>query len=660
METRRKFIPTASPTRPVQNPRSTSGNLEGEPEETTGPGSKGRTSPKLHRNRRKKWYRKLAHRYYLVHLLAKDRNFRWFLLAVMALGVVYVAFFGKIWTVTTPLVTQKLRLRTTDLIQTWRIKRTARRAAENGDLETSVRSYLMAVQINPFDLEGNREMIRAVSRSPVYKAPWVYSAANQLETVLKLSRTNEADLKLAAGLYSRYNLFDLAFSKFSDTKNQTSTEALLLLYRIYFLTEQYDKMDDLWAKNTSVLNQIPEAVLYRLSFMARFGNSEETETAVVKLRSISEEVGNPRRVQALRLLVQLDSVNGDLGRVRKGITTLEDNHAAEFEDHLYLIKALDSAGFTAEARKEMRNLPRRAESVIAAHLQLQIWSQLRDASAVVEFVHRELPEFRYDSRLVLNCASLLVMAEQWEEIRGLAIVVRQLPFLREILGDYDLYLSGLAEWGIGNRTAAEKFFRSSVDKPPSYIPALLQQATNYCAMNFPQMALRLFEGTSPDFGNSVSAWNELETIALKAKSTRLLELAVNNLYRLRPNDIRNANNYVAMLLLHRNRASDAIAITLPLMNEFPNLFGPRLNHAIALVQLGRASDAEKLLSGVDPELLPPNERSSWYFGLVLCYADEGKMEEAKWANSRVEREKLFPEQVIWLNEVLDGLSKPPK
>ena len=181
--------------------------------------------------------------------------------------MLYVGFFARIWTIAPAEVPQQLRLRTTDLIQVWSLKRAAARAAAAGRNADAVHAFQAAVSVNRYDLEANRGMIREVTHSARFQPTWVLMSAFQLETVLAISHTNAPDLQLAAAFYSRYELYDWAISKFRDESLVQTPEAALLVLKFYFSAGQWGGVTAFWERHSSLLKPMPEAQSAFLRFV---------------------------------------------------------------------------------------------------------------------------------------------------------------------------------------------------------------------------------------------------------------------------------------------------------------------------------------------------------------------------------------------------------
>ena len=677
MDQRRKFVPTSSPIRPLKAPRSRPSSESASQSAPTDisdgseiPASKDSALPDSAVNplgavgvvgdpsqhfRRGRWYSKLARRNYLVHLLVKEARLRWFLIVAVCLSVAYVGLFAKIWLVSPSEAPQELYLRATDLIQQWSLHRSGLRAAAQGKSEVAIRTLMMAANINRFSQDVARDLVAQVARSPRFNHDWVYFAAGQLELLLSSTKNKPNDLRLAAAFYSRYELYDFAIPKFRSPTDCASPEAALLVLKANFIVGNWESIPFVWQQYSNFLETIPEARLYRIAGAALVSDSDANAKEIESMRNIARDSTNTARNLALHLLIQIDAARLNLGDVRSSMAILEDAHDEQVNDYLYLAETLDGVGLPEEARKLVQGILRRTESVFVAEHQLRLWKKLGLDSLAVDFVHHQLIEYRFHYRLILALSPMLVKAGKADELRNLAVYVRQVSYLTSALGAYDAYLNANAELVSANRPKSESLFQQFVENPPSYGPAVLQTANELTSNGFSTLAIRLLEKVDIDFGGSVSAWGQVQSIAAQARSSKLLLRASRRLHEIKPNDRVAANNYAASLLLTRRHAAEAISLTLPLMTDFPELLGPRVNHAVALIQLGRAKEAEADLNAINPNNLPSEERTGCYFAWTVCQSELGHHDNVRLGNAQIDRGRLFSEQISWLDECLAKL-----
>ena len=114
----------------------------------------------------------------------------------------------KVWRTSPPGFVPVIKVSGLDLTQAWSLKKTAQRADAEGQTETAVQAWLTAVANNPADPELVRGFLGSLERDenrPNHLA-W---AIGQSFWLLRLTRTNLADLVLTTRLLERFQLYDL-------------------------------------------------------------------------------------------------------------------------------------------------------------------------------------------------------------------------------------------------------------------------------------------------------------------------------------------------------------------------------------------------------------------------------------------------------------------
>ena len=61
------------------------------------------------------------------------------------------------------------------------------------------------------------------------------------------------------------------------------------------------------------------------------------------------------------------------------------------------------------------------------------------------------------------------------------------------------------------------------------------------------------------------------------------------------------------------------------------------------------------LNGIDPNQLPSEERTGCYFAWTICQSELGHPDNVRLGNAQIDRGRLFPEQISWLEECLAKL-----
>lgn len=294
-----------------------------------------------------------------------------------------------------------------------------------------------------------------------------------------------------------------------------------------------------------------------------------------------------------------------------------------------------------------------------------------------------------------------------DELRSLALDIRAQPDAMDVLGGYSDFLEGLVEWKRGHRddNGLDEWLRANPTKSVTDAPAgVILPGTAAFYFNqavragFPTPALAAQVSSVMLTLGTVGPWVEPILLAHRdkifAEARDLLEAearrtvvpeerravgqylglmircaairgnrlqgeyllqAADLIYRLYPNDATAANYYAAALLIFRQKPETAISLTLRLMRANPRSRALAINHAEALLQNGRADEAETILRSVvftEDEMkgrIP--ELSQYYLAYFEANRRLGNVAEAQQFLSRVDPKDLYPPQLVWLQEV---------
>jgi len=218
-----------------------------------------------------------------------------------------------------------------------------------------------------------------------------------------------------------------------------------------------------------------------------------------------------------------------------------------------------------------------------------------------------------------------------------------------LLEGYGYFLEGVAEHGRGILPRAAEHFGRAVEAGISQPLLALDAAIQMQRLGFPQQATDLMRTIEDRFSDRTEFWKSMAHAAFDARQASMVLLATQRAFELAPTDLNHANNYAAALLLNRTNASEAIRLTLDLINRIPNSKITRVNHALALNQNARYAEALRVLQSIPVSALEPEERALWNLGLFEAEMQSGRIEEAKKAVEQIELRFLFPNQLEWLN-----------
>ena len=164
------------------------------------------SSPSSHRRKRQRAPR-IVRKNYFLHLVFYERRFRLALLLIGLLLLTAVALAPKLWISSPPHMEETIRISGLDLLQTWNLKRNARKEESAGRYEEAILAWISAIGNNPADVEAIRGFLQAVVALPKPERSYLGPGVGQSRFLLRLTQTNRSDLTLASDIYRHYEFY---------------------------------------------------------------------------------------------------------------------------------------------------------------------------------------------------------------------------------------------------------------------------------------------------------------------------------------------------------------------------------------------------------------------------------------------------------------------
>lgn len=608
---------------------------------------------------RRKVSRSAAGPNYFLMFWRREKWFRWALAVSLMLGVGAVALAFTQLTTSPAGTSPEVRVRLLRIVTSWNFERSANEATRAGRNDLAVRAWKEAIANNPGNLRAIRGFLRSVNELPQVNQQTVALSIYEANRLLAMTRTNAADLDLVAAFYGKYDVYDLALWHLNSTNVPVTPAISLALAKALYETAQVNRLMEVWKVRGDTLTNSPEAQLYRVATLAAWGTEAEQKENSDKLKSVAETLpqGSPLKLTSLRLLLRTAFLRIDRAEYERRLAELTDLHGDELADHLRHILILEATGLRSEALRLAKENIAVPTTIADAELQITVWGRLGMASEAASFSQNQMPRLGFPSRLCVSLVPMLFNSHSWDELRPLAVGIRQASGLSSIYGGYSYFLEGLAELGLSNRRGAEELFERYARDPSQDANLILSAAALLSRNGFGFPAAKLLKSIEPSRGKSADFWKEMQAAAYSAKDANLLFSACERLYRLKPEDPVAANNYAASLLILREQAPEAVRITLEVMNALPSSFSAVVNHAVALCQVGRPDDAGHFIQDANPDQYNNDDRASLLFAKFQYFAGIGKFAEARNIERQLDRTMLFPPQIEWLNKTLTGFPK---
>jgi predicted Zn-dependent protease len=608
-------------------------------------------------SRRSRRVPRIIRRNRFLYYLFYERPFFAAVGAFLVLVLAAFAFLPKIWIVTPRGFTPEVRVRGLDFLQAAALRRSARNLAEMGSYRESMRSWAAAVANQPADLGTVREAIHTLVQIEPPAPEMLGWGATYGNWLLRLGQTNAADVALVALFYEHQGLDDAVVRLLSSEgrENLTPEEARPYL-RALFRLGHPEAFAQAWKRHAGNLAQDPELQLYHSAYLVGWGPPENIADARKALEAA--KIAPETLRLAHRLQLQISYSHGDPDAYAASLTRLEQDHGDAVRDHVRLWLLLAMNARVDEARDLASHYASPPANPAEAELMATTLSGLGLREEAAAFLRRHHDSFEYSPTMWMLEGRALVALKRWDDVRELAVNLRQQERLSKSLGGYHHFLTGLAEHSLGRPEPARQSFSGLLT---NYIPDHLlafQAGTTIHRLGYPQIAAEVLGRLEHSFSNRVDFWLQLQSAAHESKQYDLLLAAAEKAYRSAPDNLVFANNYAAALLMQRERSAEAIELTIKVLAKSPRSFEARINHALALLQNSRVDDAEPLLRSLAAERGDAEGRTLLNLAWFEYYQRKGQTTLAWEAVDRIETRFLLQPQLDWLNATRKKL--PPR
>jgi len=591
---------------------------------------------------------------YLLHLLFYESKFRWAVIACFTIFIVLGVMLPKVYTTSPPDHDQTVKVSGLDMLQAAALRRSAKAAEAGGRLNDAVPMWLAALANNQASVESVRGFVGALTRQPIPDRAWLAHGRWQSLSLLRLTRTNAADLDLAVRFHALYDQHEwiVATLEKSDVPVGPSTTTAYL--GALFLSGQTDKFAQAWNQRGSSVAGDTAAALYHAAWQAGWGPAGEAPGGRARLESALADPASRRL--ALSLLVRVHHKTLDLVSFEKRLAELGDLHHDTLKDHMLHWQLLEVVGRKTDAAAAARSYTARPETPGEAEQLLAVFTRLGLYNEGLQFFGQQMDGFKQHPVIWVRMGELLAAGKLWESMRSMALEVRQDERLKEVLGNYGWFLMGIAEHGLGHPEIAKDAFATFVALPPPNPMISFQSAVTLNRLGYPESAAPLLKRLESVAGADIAFWKQAQLTAFESRQSDLLLAACEKVHAMAPDTV-SMSNLAAALLMMRERPSDAVQLTLEVIGRAPNSRIAQVNHALALVQNGRTADSERVLRSVSDTGMSDGDRTMLAFSWFQCHLQAGRTHEAITVAEKVDLRHLFPPQVQWFETALKSLKK---
>jgi len=462
-------------------------------------------------------------------------------------------------------------------------------------------------------------------------------------------------VELVSRVYEKFQLYDLLLGLLGPRGDRLTAGEESAYLKALFHSGQMAPFASRWERLKGQPLVPPDLELYHDAYLAGWG---PPATAGEGQRRLEAALANPEQaILASRLQLFVCARLNDADRYLASLQRLEQAQSDTLLEQVVYWQLLATLGRQEEARTLFRSFPRPPSSATEALRLAEIQVALGLRAEARQFLEQCTPQFGNTQDLWLRLATLLQEDQRWEDLREMALQLRQHPRMRDALAGYSYYLEGCAELGLDRPAVADTVFRKVARHPLENRALALSTARSLLKLGYAAVARDLLLPLEQNFGERADYWHELFGAAYQLKEPNLMAKAAAAGYRLQPRNVTRANNYAATLLINRDRTEEAVSLTLQTLNRFPDSKAAKINHALALLLNQRTGEAEAVLKSIIPEKLSGQEANSFYLGWFEVSCNQKQYDHAWEASDRIDAEYLFPNQLKWLEEMRQRLPR---
>lgn len=409
-----------------------------------------------------------------------------------------------------------------------------------------------------------------------------------------------------------------------------------------------DQFGALWSRHPGGDRTDPELSLYHSAWEIAWGPTAGVPAARARLEAAKSD--RALRVTAHRLQLFLSDALVDLGGYEAAFQQLRDLLNDRPLDHLRYWRLLCVTGRRGEAVNLARAYSSPPGSPAEARLMFDTFLQLGLRAYAAEFLGKHLPHFSFDSDLWLRQAEVLIVLERWDELRDLAVELRDRSHQSLGLTGYSWFIEGLSHQRRHRADSAHAAFQQIPQLPVNNVLLGYRMAHELSSLGEPKLAKEVLVSLERAAGTTADYWFHLVVAAYEAREFDTMLAAAEKAHQLAPDNPVNINNYAAALLMQRKNPALAAQLTLRKLLATPGDDGARINHALALLQNGRLDEARASLMQIDDHRLDRRLHTIFNLGLFELHFRENRPAEARVAYGQIEPRFLLAPQSRWLED----------
>ena len=594
-----------------------------------------------------------------LRVLLYDLWFRIAAVLVLLVFVLLVVLLPKIWTSTPSDFLPVVKVSGLDKVQAGALRRSAEKLTAAAKFPEALIAWRSASQNDPGNPELARGSLRMLLAQPQVDKDDLGFGVDRSFWLLRLTHTNLADLALAVRFMHHAGLDDLAVQLADSRVEELPADAQADMLVVNFRLGRMERFAAIWQQHASQFTNSDILRLYLTAWRAAWGPPVTLQSARVALQAAQTGSAPGLVPLAHRLQLSVSSALGDLETYERSLTWLEEHHLDRVNEHINHWHLLVISGRRDQAQALARSFSQPPDGPTDAANMAGIYLKLGLDDYAVEFLEKQIQEFAYYPNLWVLLAQQQVRLKHWDELRNLAVTLRNTSQLRGQLDGYSQYISGLADLKLGRTEAAAAAFAKVPTQQLGDSLVAYSVARDLLHLGYSEISSKMLQKLEADYGGKSTFWFDLTSAAYEARDMDVLSTAARKAWELEPNRIDLINNYAAVLIVLRQRPDEAVKLTLTLLTSQPNRAEFRINHALVLLQNGRLDEAENVLKSVNPARLNVNESAVVDYAWFELNIHRGNFAAAKKIYPTIQRTQFLQPQLDWLDAEYKKIPEEP-
>jgi tetratricopeptide (TPR) repeat protein len=584
----------------------------------------------------------------LRHLIFEPR-FRWSSIVVVGLASFMGVAVLPVWITSPPGFDPVIRISLISLAESSIYRSLAVRAEASGNPFTAYGHWRVAVANNPADLSILRGSVSNTFQLPVRNPAHFNTAIRNTFWLLRLARTNRADLGFALRVYRHFGVDELVLDALQKAGSLTAWE--LEMGCEAMLRRGDRRYNDLRAQ-LGTAAEGSDLWLHDLAFAAGFSTNGVARTnSLAQLEAAADASESGQTATALKLLLIVHRERRDAARYGEVLARLRDRHEDTPVHHATWWRLLEATGRRDEAVQAARTYsdpPVNSSEVLRVAETFLILGQTDDA---IQYLEHFAPELGVVGDVWIALTDLLIQEKRWTDLRRIATEMRIHESARGLLGGYTYFLEGLAL----RQEGGEKDASLSFDLVPSGnihdSELALRTAGQLHEFGADAAAQKLLEQIEGTHAANPLYWSLRVHVAYALRDVARMSNAASQGYAANPNDAGAVNNLVAAMILSREDPERLLSLSTFLYGLRPDDRPVRVNFAFALIRNARAAEGLAILDTITNSVPGTLDASILNLGRAEGLAQRGNWRGVLTNAAAVEDRFLLPAQ----KELIDTL-----